>query len=199
MSLSEADRTKSFIEIGRDIFVSRLISSHGGNMSMREGETIYISATGSMLGRLSSDKIIAVPLQGPSEDDKRASSELVVHREIYRVTGAGAIVHTHSPHTIFRSMIEDVIEPIDSEARLFIPQIPVVSSPQTVGSAYAAQLLAEALQSSPVAVLRGHGPFAIGKSLEEAYHWISALECSCELLHLRDTSGRRIIDYRDEA
>lgn len=196
MEQIHADRIKMFTDIGRDIFVSRLISSHGGNMSVRVGESIFITATGSQLGRLSEDTVVEVPLVGPSERDSLASSELVVHRKIYDVTGAGAIVHTHSPHTIFRSMIEDAIEPIDSEARLFIPRVPVVSSPQTVGSAYAAELLASALLESPVAVLRGHGPFAIGDKLEDAYHWISALECSCELLHLRDTSGREIIDYR---
>lgn len=197
MNEQNAHRTQMFIDIGRDIFVSRLISSHGGNMSVREGDTIYITATGSQLGRLSEDKIIAVPLKGPSENDKLASSELVVHRKIYEVTGARAVVHTHSPNTIFRSMIEDMIEPIDSEARLFIPRIEVVSSKQTVGSKVAAELLSESLQKAPVAVLRGHGPFAIGERLEDAYHWISALECSCELLSMRDASGREIIDYAD--
>jgi len=42
-----------------------------------------------------------------------------------------------------------------------------------------------------VAVLRGHGPFARGESLEDAYQAISCLEASCEILDLLDAMGRR--------
>lgn len=193
---SAKKRIEEFKEIGRDIFVSRLISSHGGNMSLREGDTIYITRSGSMLGRLRDDDIVAVPLYGPSDEDSQASSELVVHRAIYQKTGTTAIVHTHSPHTIFRSMVEEeFIEPIDSEARLFTPRVKIVSSKQTVGSSVAARLISEELAKDPVVVLRGHGPFACGKRLEDAFHWISALECSCEILHLRDSSRLPLIDY----
>lgn len=197
MNSRATERYEMFRDIGRDIFVSGLISSHGGNMSIREGDSIYITRTGSQLGRLGSDDVVCVPFEGPTQEDAMASSELIVHRAIYHATDAEAIVHTHSPHTVFRSMVEDVIEPLDSEARLFIPEVPVLVSKTTIGSAEAAALFGEALQEYPIAVLRGHGPFAVAAQLKDAYRWVSVLECSCELLTMRDTVGRPLKDYRD--
>lgn len=196
-----ADITKLMQMVGRDIFLAHLISSHGGNISVRVGDEIAITRTGSMLGRLADDDIVVVSADTPDERDAQASSELVVHRELYRATGAGAVVHTHSPQTIFRSMLENVIEPIDSEARLFIPRVSVVHSQKTVGSLHAAHLLGRELAregAAPIAVLRGHGPFAVGETLLDAYRWVSVLEGSCEQLNLRDMVNKPLIDYRDQ-
>lgn len=205
MSSTDTARYEMFRDIGRDIFLSHLISSHGGNMSVREGDYLYITRTGSMLGRLGADDVVRVPLrsrvdvEGPGAgswpEDADASSELIVHRAIYAATDAAAVVHTHSPQTVFRSMVEDRIEPIDSEARLFMPEVPVLVSRQTVGSPEAAAAFAVALQEYPVAILRGHGPFAAADSLENAYRWVSVLEGSCEQLNLRDMVGLPLKDY----
>lgn len=200
-ALTKAHITQQMKEVGRDIFLAHLISSHGGNISVRVGDELCITRTGSMLGRLSDDDIVVVALLEPDERDKEASSELVVHRALYKATGAGSVVHTHSPQTIFRSMLEDVIEPIDSEARLFIPCVDVVQSHKTVGSLEAAQLLSKNLSSAdtaPIAVLRGHGPFSTGETLLEAYRWVSVLECSCEQLNMRDMMGRPLKDYLND-
>lgn len=188
---------EQFRDIGRDIFVAHLISSHGGNMSMRVGDELYITRTGSMLGRLGEGDVVCVPLVGPSEHDAFASSELVVHRAIYTGTGAGSVVHTHSPHTVLRSMFGDLIEPIDSEARFFMPEVPVRASKTTIGSMHVAEMFSEVLKHYPVAVLRGHGPFACGDTLEDAYRWVSVLECSCELLNNAESINRPLLDYRD--
>lgn len=205
MGMADTERYEMFRDIGRDIFLSHLISSHGGNMSVRDGDHIFITRTGSMLGRLADNDVVRVPLRSRAEvegvgagswaEDRVASSELIVHRAIYAATDAAAIVHTHSPQTVFRSMVEDRIEPIDSEARLFMPEVPVLVSRQTVGSPEAAAAFAVALQEYPVAVLRGHGPFAAADSLENAYRWVSVLEGSCEQLNLRDVVGRPLKDY----
>jgi L-fuculose-phosphate aldolase len=123
------------------------------------------------------------------ESDQTCSRELVVHRAVYAATDAAAIVHVHPIHTIFRSLVEDVIEPLDSEARLVLGSVPVLSARETIGSPEAAALLAEALQECSVAVLRGHGPFAAGDTLEDAFYAVSTLEASCRILDLRDSTG----------
>ena len=181
-----------FQAIGRDLFVSRLISSHGGNLSVRTGETIYITRTGVQLAHLGAGDIIEVSLTEASEQDARASCELVVHRAIYRARQdkwgeeAGAIVHAHSPDTTVRSILEDVIAPVDSEACLIMGRIEVVTARDTIGSAEAGEVLADALSKteSPnsIAVLRGHGPFAHGATLEDAYRMVSVLEHSAGII-----------------
>lgn len=190
------DRTRYelFRDIGRDIYVAGLISSHGGNMSVREGDRIWITRRGSMLGRLAESDIMWTGL-GPCDRDRVCSREIVVHRAIYRATDARAVVHAHPVHTIFRSLVADAIEPIDSEARyIFGASVPVVSAEETVASSEAAAKLAVALGDSPIAVLRSHGPFARGESLEQAFYHVSALEASCAVLDLRDSTGLSTID-----
>ena len=39
-------------DIGRDCFLSGLVSSHAGNMSVRVGDRLVITRRGSMLGRV---------------------------------------------------------------------------------------------------------------------------------------------------
>lgn len=172
-----------FREVGRDIFVAGLSSSHGGNMSVRDGDRIVITRRGSMLGRLGDDDLVETDMS-PCGADERCSREIVVHRAIYEATDAQAVVHAHPLHTIARSFTSDTIVPADSEGLYVLGEVPVVSSASTIASAEAGEVLAEALRAAPVAVLRTHGPFAKGGSLEEAFMHVSVLEASAAILDL---------------
>lgn len=172
-----------FREIGRDVFLSGLTTSHGGNMSVREGDSIIITRRGSMMGRLGDDDLIETSME-PCPADERCSREIVVHRAIYARTDARAVVHAHPLRTVARSFTSERIVPADSEGLYVLGEVPVVSSAQTIASAEAGAVLAEALESVPVAVLRTHGPFAKGATLEEAYMHVSVLEASCAILDL---------------
>jgi len=184
------ERYELFRDIGRDIYLGHLTSSHGGNMSVREGDRIFITRKGSMLGRLSSRDVVWTELTA-CELDAGCSREIVVHRAIYLATDARAIVHAHPVHTIWRSLIDDSIMPIDSESRyVFGDSVPVVSAAETVASAEAAEKLSEELREAKISVLRSHGPFSKGATLEEAFYHVSALEASCEILDLRDAAAQ---------
>jgi len=181
------ERYELFRDIGRDIYLGHLISSHGGNMSVREGDRIFITRKGSMLGRLAPRDVVWTELD-QCELDAECSREIVVHRAIYKATKARAIVHAHPVHTIWRSLIADSIEPIDSESLyVFGASVPVVSAAETVASAEAAEKLSYELREARIAVLRSHGPFSTGATLEEAFYHVSALEASCQILDLRDS------------
>jgi ribulose-5-phosphate 4-epimerase/fuculose-1-phosphate aldolase len=63
--------------------------------------------------------------------------------------------------------------------------IPVVSAALTVGSDEVEEMLPPLLENYKAAMVRGHGSFAVGQMLEEAYQWTSSLEASCKALFLR--------------
>lgn len=174
---------RTFRDIGRDVFLSGLTTSHGGNMSIRDGGRIVITRRGSMLGALKDDDLVETSM-APCEDDIRCSREIVVHRAIYAATDALAIVHAHPVHTVARSFGTDVIVPADSEGLYVLGEVPVVTSATTIASAEAGEVLVEALKAAPVAVLRTHGPFAKGRTLEEAFMHVSVLEASAKILDL---------------
>ncbi len=188
---------EQFAAIGRDLFVSGAISSHGGNMSVRVGDRVLITRRGSMLGRLTESDIIETALEHDDSEIALASTEIVVHRAIYAKTDALAVVHAHPVHTIMRSLIEDEIVPIDSEASYLLHKVPVFSLPLTAGSAEVAEAVSEGLKEYKCVMLRGHGPFAIGTVLEEAFQWVSTLEQACKILDLRDQMGVEVKEYRE--
>jgi L-fuculose-phosphate aldolase len=185
----ERELIRAFAQLGRDLFVASLVTSHGGNMSIRRGDRIIITRRGSMLGRLDEDDLTETGME-PCVDDERCSREIVVHRAIYRATDARAIVHAHSPHTVARSLGSERIVPVDSEGLFVLGEVPVVSAATTIASPEAAEVLSAALREAPVAVLRTHGPFAKGASLEEALMHVSVLEASCRILDLADAGLR---------
>jgi L-fuculose-phosphate aldolase len=179
----ERETIRLFRDIGRDLYVAGLTTSHGGNMSVRLGDGIIITRRGSMLGRLGDDDLVETDME-PCAADDRCSREIVVHRAIYAATDARAIVHAHPPHTVARSFGHDSIVPADSEGLYVLGEVPVVEAATTIASSEAAEVLARSLGSARVAVLRTHGSFATGASLEEAFMHVSVLEASAVILEL---------------
>ncbi|MDR0888544.1 MAG: class II aldolase/adducin family protein [Coriobacteriales bacterium] len=178
--------------IGLDMAATGAVTSHGGNLSIYDGNDIWITHTGAMLGHLDASKIVCCGL-APSPADDGASMELIVHRAMYlasaNATGAvrpAAVAHAHTLYTTYESFICDEIKPPDSEGRLILGSaVPVLTPKATIASNEAAGMLADQVAGGHnIAVLRGHGPFAIADTLEDAWRLISCLEHSAHLLAL---------------
>jgi L-fuculose-phosphate aldolase len=182
--------------IGRDLFLAGVISSHGGNMSVRMGDRILITRRGSMLAQLDERDIITTGLEGNDANVMLASTEIGVHRAIYLETSAQAIVHAHPPYAIARSLFCDEIVPIDSEGSYLLHKVPVVATELTAGSKEVAALLPRWLKEYDLVMLRGHGPFAIGHLLEEAYQLTSVFEMTCKIMTLAEGMGQHVKEYR---
>ena len=150
------------------------------------GDRILITRRGSMLARLEERDIIETGLEENDANVMLASTEINVHRAIYQGTAAQAIVHAHPPYAIARSLMCDEIVPIDSEGSYLLHKVPVVHAELTAGSKEVAELLPKWLKEYDVVMLRGHGPFAIGHLLEEAYQLTSVLEMSCRIMTIAD-------------
>lgn len=196
-----------FQKFGRDLFQSGLTSSHGGNMSVRMGDRIVITRTGSMLNHLTAADLIETGLEEDDSNVMLASSELVVHRAIYQNTSALAIVHVHPPHAVALSLVEpEAIIPIDNEGSYVLRKVPIVQTELTTGSKQVAKLAAEMLREYKIFMLRGHGCFSTGPLLEEAYQWCSSLEEACRIMYLTrmlqmaqagsDLTGGTHLEYR---
>jgi L-fuculose-phosphate aldolase len=86
---------ETFCEIGRDLYEGNMISSHGGNLSIRLGDRVIIKRRGAQLGRLKQHDLIETRLDKNDSGVALASTELLVHRTVYLNTPALAIVHCH--------------------------------------------------------------------------------------------------------
>lgn len=173
---------EEFIKIGKLAWEQGLFSSHGGNMSIRVGDRILITRRGSMLGALTERDVVETSLNENDAFISLASTEIIVHRAIYKETTALAIFHAHPPSAVALSFCCDSIVPEDSEGRYILKKVPVVKAKLTVGAREVAELLPSYLKEFKVVMLKGHGSFAIGMLLEEAFSLTSTLEHSSRIL-----------------
>ena len=85
---------------GRKLVEHGLVESNFGNISVRAGDRMLITRSGTALDEINGDNVVEVDIRDTSSLDIIASSETVVHREIYRKTSALAIIHAHCPYRI---------------------------------------------------------------------------------------------------
>ena len=187
---------EDFRDIGRDIYVAGLTSSHGGNLSVRVGNRIIIKRRGAQLGRLKFEDFIETKLDSKDSGITRASTELIVHRTVYQKTSALAVIHCHPRTAIALSLSRDEIIPIDVEGSYLLHKVPVVAAEFASGSQEMADLVADTLREYKILMLRGHGVFSIGQTLEEAFHWASCLEEACDIILETQLLGEERKEFR---
>ncbi|MBN1235520.1 MAG: aldolase [Methanotrichaceae archaeon] len=168
---------------GKKAVNSGLTSSRFGNISLLQGENIFITCTGSMLDELDNSQVVEIDLGGPCNQDRIASSETCVHRAIYQSTTNKAIIHTHSPYAVTLSLLErEEIMPLDSEGIIFLGAIPIVEG--HYGTDRLARAVSFVLQTHKACIARGHGVFAASKSLSDAYTAACMAEHSAQVRYL---------------
>ncbi|MDD4334427.1 MAG: aldolase [Desulfotomaculaceae bacterium] len=178
---------KDFQRIGRELFLAGLNNSHSGNLSLRRGDRIVITRKGSMLSCLEEKDLIETALAGNDSNTVLASTEIGVHRAIFQDTSALAIVHAHPVHAISLSLLADKIIPLDAEGAYLLDKILVLDAKCAIGSPEVEKKLPFLLKNHKIAMVRGHGSFSSGQTLEEAYHWTSCLENVCRIICITRT------------
>jgi Ribulose-5-phosphate 4-epimerase and related epimerases and aldolases len=165
-----------FERIGKRLFAEHLVGGNFGNMSVRDDTGFYIKRAGAYLD--DPGEPVFVPFKGPVP--KEASSEYRVHLAVYSTMPYKAIVHAHPPYAIAASLGADEIVPLDSEGEMFCRTIPVVAgAPGTQGLADA---VSRAMAEHKLVVARGHGTFAAGATLDEAFQLTSLAEHSSKII-----------------
>ena len=172
-----------FQAVGYDLVV-RGLASYSGNMSIRMGDRLIITRRGCMLSRLTEMDLIETGVDRNDRATPSASPEIAFHRAIYRATQAQAIVHAHPPTAVALSFIEDTIVPIDTEGKLSLGSVPVIGKDGTSDLKMIVEEASESFCDHNSVIVRGHGSFATGQLLEEAYQWTTTLEDSCRVLWL---------------
>jgi len=173
-----------FQTVGGALFNQRLVSSCGGNLSVRIGDRLIITHRGSMLGFIREADLVETGITKNDRATPLASAELAVHRSIYMKCPAQAMVHAHPPYAVALSFVEKEIVPSDSEGKAVLSKVPVIGLGAEVKAGCFAEEIAEALKEFKVVLVRSHGSFAVGQLLEEAYYYTTLLEHSCQLLYL---------------
>lgn len=169
-----------------------------GNISVRDGNEIWITPTGQALKGLTGARLARLDLEGNSLDANQASKELPFHLAIYRERAdLGAIVHLHSTHAVALSCLDDLNEaeplpPITPYYLMRVAPLGVVPYLRP-GSPHLGAAVGEAAKRHDCLLLRHHGMITCGRDLNEAVDRAEELEETAKLfLLLRHQPSRQL-------
>jgi len=162
--------------------------SHSGNISALEGDNFWITPTGACADTLKPGDFVSCPVTGLLAPG--ASADANLHQAIYKANSqAMAVVHSHCPHALALTLNGEDFVPPDFEGQLYFPTVPVISVPYETYFEVAAARVAEALKDSPICIVRGHGVYAWGETLNLAYKWSCSLELSAKTSFIARQAG----------
>jgi L-fuculose-phosphate aldolase len=160
-----------------------LNDSHSGNASARDGDMAWITPTGCCGDTLSAEQLIACPLDAAPPPD--ASVDAALHLAVYRASSAThAVLHSHGPHSIAMTLGGGDFAPGDFEGQYYFSRVPVLDIPPADYLARSPAAVASALAVQRVCIVRGHGVYAAGETIELAYKWSCSLESSARIAWL---------------
>ncbi|HDQ41434.1 MAG TPA: tRNA (N6-threonylcarbamoyladenosine(37)-N6)-methyltransferase TrmO [Desulfonatronum sp.] len=180
-------------EIGERAWQRGLFSGANGNLSLRQGEAMIITVSGSAKGRLRPGDLVAVDLaSGSALGPGRASTEAALHRAVYAAQPkAQAVVHVHPPHLLALSLSRtdsDFLALPLFEARHWIKQM-IRLPANAPGSKELASQVGRASMGYPALFMESHGLVCWGRDLGEALALAEELEGLARIACL--SGGRR--------
>ena len=110
-----------------------------------------------------------------------ASLDAPLHQLVYRQQPrAAGVLHSHGPYSVAMSFAGEDFRPIDFEGQYYFARVPVISISFEEYVEKAPEAVAAALADDPIAMVRGHGVYAWGETLNRAYKWTCSLELSAK-------------------
>jgi len=162
--------------------------SHSGNASVREGDRFWITPTGACADTLSVNDLVACSVsQGCPAG---ASLDGPLHQQVYQQNSAAtAVLHSHGPYSVASTLNGETFIPVDFEGQLYFPQVPVITIAYADYVAQAPAAVAAMLKTHRITVVRGHGVYAVGETLNLAYKWTCSLELSAKTAFIAHQLG----------
>lgn len=179
-----------------------LVVGAGGNLSMRDGNIMYISPSGFDLQEIEDEQWVRVDIDsGEVLDELKPSSEVLMHLECFRNRpDITAVLHAHPSYSVGVSSTGQDIPYMFPDFPAMIHQIEYLDYliPTT-------EVLAEAVESviprTDVVVMRNHGVLTVGKTMKEAYFFMQIVEEAARVYAISASVGkpRLLTDQECEA
>ena len=180
MDISEAKQ--QIIRIGEKLGSKNMSPGTSGNISIRFGENILITGSGTCLYELSEDDIVLMDYNGNLlNGNKKPSSEKIMHSEIYtKRDDINAIIHSHCPLiTAFAVAGKVINKTILPDFALLFGEIPIVPyfCPSSIELA---TTVGEYFEKYSAVLLKNHGVVIGADSLQNAFYKLEFLRSYVE-------------------
>jgi L-fuculose-phosphate aldolase len=182
-------------EAGERAWQHGLANGGSGNLSLRQGEIMIITVSGSAKGRLRPGDLVAVELaSGRALGPGLVSTEAAMHRAIYAAQPkAQAVVHVHPPHLLALSLTtarNDLLSLPLFEAQHWIKQLVRLPALKP-GTEDLAQQVGLASVDYPALFMDNHGLVCWGREVFEALALAEELEGLAKVACLAKRTGGR--------
>lgn len=154
----------------------------GGNLSVRVADRVVLTPSGAQLSDVTAEQMVVVDLDGTITEETPyvPTSELRIHLDVYRHTGATAVAHAHPVASIAVANLLDELPVVHYTAALIGGSVRV--APYAVfGSADLTAAVATALRDRTAALMRNHGSVAYGDTLDAACDRIELVDWLAEV------------------
>jgi ribulose-5-phosphate 4-epimerase/fuculose-1-phosphate aldolase len=182
---SEDKVIEAITETGRLTVETGMVDSFFGNISMRFGDKIFISQTGSSMDELSGC-IDPCPIDNTTTNAITSSSEFSAHKKVYELTDRKSILHGHPKYSVIMSMLCDKTDcenrgqcHLSCASERMINDIPIIPGEVGTGPRGISRTLPPAMQGRG-AIVYGHGLFTSGREdFTDAFASLIDIEKMC--------------------
>ncbi|MEW1776967.1 class II aldolase/adducin family protein [Streptomyces sp. NPDC086777] len=186
-------------DVCRRLGAAGLLVGTAGNVSVRVGDRVAVTATGAVLAQLTAGQVTVVDLDGEVvAGTLEPTSELDLHLGVYRRFGAGAVVHTHAPMATALSCVLDELPCVHYQL-LALGGTVRVAPYATFGTPELAESVLAALDGRSAALMANHGSVTVGPTLDKAVENALLLEWACGVYqHAAALGTPRVLDERQQ-
>ncbi len=190
---------EDIINIGKKLYNNDLTIGTSGNISIKTDNGILITASGTALGNLTEEDIVLIDFEGNEKENKKASSEKMLHVEIYKQrSDVKAIIHTHPVYlTTFAACHKTLDAPIMSENIIYFEDIPV--APYAMPSSKElVENTVKYLHDRDVVMMANHGAIAIADNPGNAFLKMETAEYYAHVtLNTQLLGGAKMLSFKD--
>jgi L-fuculose-phosphate aldolase len=186
---------ESIVAAGARLGSRGLVVATEGNLSIRLGSAILITPAGHRKDELAPADIVEVDLHGrsdglarPDPTGRRPSSDLAIHRAIYRARpDVAAIAHAHLAASLALTILGLVPDPADlPETALLLPRVPFAPAGSdvlaaAVAGAFTDRGTAGGEAPADAVLLERHGAIAVGPDLLVAGDRLELVDLLCRV------------------
>lgn len=173
-----------------ELVSSGLVVGAGGNLSMRDGDYMYISPSGFDLKEIEDSQWVKVHIEsGKVEGDLRPSSEVLMHLECFRKRpDINACLHAHPTFSVAVSSAGKEIPALFPDFPAMIKKVGYIDYiiPTTD---LLANKVAEQVGDTSVLVFRNHGVLTVGRTMKEAFFFMQLTEESAKVFTFSNMVG----------
>lgn len=187
------------IEGGRHLARSGLSGSTTGNVSVRNDDGVFISASGVILGSMTEDDVSLIDLECTLLAGRKPSKESTLHVAMYQKNPAHtAVVHLHSPHAVAVSCLEpwaahSAIPPLTPYLIMRVGQVPLLPF-HPPGSPELGEDVRRLELPFHGALMANHGLIVSSVTMAGAMEAAAEIEEACRVTLATEGRDRRLID-----